>query len=658
MLFLPILRTHCDILLNEVKTSSNQGNDNTQFIELYNPDTHSVLLDDYSVVMYRGDQNRAYAIISLQHGMVAAQSYYVIGSSDVSPQPDRLLDDQSNVNILSNGLNAIAIYYGNREMFVYNMQVTNTSLIDAIVYGDNGQYNSELLGVLTPGEHLIESSHQDNVQALSMNRCNGLEAFKLSQWILNTPTPGSSNNCIQISPNLPPLNPGDLPPISDLPIPEATNLPGYDDTNLFPFILINEFDIGAQYIELYDGGTGGTYLDGLMIVFYSGTTATAYANPIILDGHKTDDYGYFLVAPNNFSPIPDMYLSSTIFNEGINAIAIHFGLAGAIVYGSPVTSQYLVDFIVYGEAPDPEDNYLLAVLSEGHLPLMEDNDGTHQVRSLSRCRGWARYMPQSFTTTPTSPKADNVCDLPAMVINEINVAAEGNPLNEFIELYDGGLGHQSLDGLIIALYNGKTSAIYRSYDLTGFTTNAKGFAVIGFVNHTYVNVPIPVDPDRGFIQAGLDAVGLHLGPIQRFQRNAPISTYNLVDAIVYGTNDNADLAFLHAILPLQDIPNELTRYGDVDHSISRCFCCTPLDSSSFGVGPVSPGQINIGCMRNGETVTETLAHYQGIVRINEVHMSGDDSMQGEYIELYDSGFGGIPLDNITVVIYNGNGDER
>ena len=506
----PILQIRCDVIINEVGLQTSK-----EFIELYNPEAVPSILDEYTIVIYDGDSAHASKIISLQHGVILPNDYFVIGTSNINPSPDRIVGDG---NVLPNGTNAVALYHGDVGQLVPDMPVTNDSLIDVIVYGNNGQRGTELTRTLSPGQAAmkIQSEHIE-----SLNRCNGMDPVRLDQWMLRPITPGHQNNCT----NSYPYNPA----FPSLPFPAGQidpDMPPFADTNLIQFILINEFDIESQYVELYDGGRGQVSLDGLMMVQYNGATSTVYANPIHFNGYKTNEEGYFLIASNNFHPTPDITLSTALSSNGVNAIALHFGLANELVYGSPVTSHQLADVVVYGYIPDPEDNYLVTVLSQGNLPLVEainTASSIDRVRSLSRCHGWHRYMPHSFTTTEPSPKGDNICDLPDIVINEVNVEAEGIVLDEFVEIYDGGIGHQRLDGLVMVLYNGKTKRVYNSYDLTGYATDDRGFAVVGFVNNSNVNIPVAMDTDRGFLQPGLDAVALHLGAVQRYTQGTPIS---------------------------------------------------------------------------------------------------------------------------------------
>ncbi|MBV1928162.1 MAG: Ig-like domain-containing protein, partial [Gammaproteobacteria bacterium] len=65
-------------------------------------------------------------------------------------------------------------------------------------------------------------------------------------------------------------------------------------------------------------------------------------------------------------------------------------------------------------------------------------------------------------------------------INEVDADTSGTDTLEFIELYDGGAGNTSLDGLVVVLYNGSDSQSYNSaFDLDGFSTNEEGYFLLG-----------------------------------------------------------------------------------------------------------------------------------------------------------------------------------
>ncbi|MEZ4761765.1 MAG: hypothetical protein R3C26_00745 [Calditrichia bacterium] len=79
-------------------------------------------------------------------------------------------------------------------------------------------------------------------------------------------------------------------------------------------VVINEVDSDqdgtdmAEFVELFDGGTGNTDLSGLVLVFFNGTSDVSYA-AYDLDGFSTNAAGYF-VAGN--AAVPNVVLFSTI----------------------------------------------------------------------------------------------------------------------------------------------------------------------------------------------------------------------------------------------------------------------------------------------------------------------------------------------------------
>ncbi|OEK09662.1 hypothetical protein A8C32_13250 [Flavivirga aquatica] len=128
----------------------------------------------------------------------------------------------------------------------------------------------------------------------------------------------------------------------------------------------------------------------------------------------------------------------------------------------------------------------------------------------------------------------------SVFINEVDTDTEGRDTEEFIELYDGGVGNTSLDGLVVVLYNGNSNLSYKAFDLNGFSTNAEGYFVLG--NTGVPNVSL-VFGGNG-LQNGADAVALYSGSVSEFPNNTTITTDNLIDAIVYDTNDADDAELL------------------------------------------------------------------------------------------------------------------
>ncbi|MCS6804774.1 MAG: Ig-like domain-containing protein, partial [Blastocatellia bacterium] len=130
--------------------------------------------------------------------------------------------------------------------------------------------------------------------------------------------------------------------------------------------------------------------------------------------------------------------------------------------------------------------------------------------------------------------------VPPIIINEVDSDTPGTDTLEFVELYDGGAGNTSLTGLVVVFYNGANDQSYAAFDLDGFTTNANGYFVLGNAGVAGVDL---VFADN-FLQNGADAVALYLGNATDFPNNTPVTTTNLVDALVYDTSDPDDPGLL------------------------------------------------------------------------------------------------------------------
>ncbi len=126
-------------------------------------------------------------------------------------------------------------------------------------------------------------------------------------------------------------------------------------------------------------------------------------------------------------------------------------------------------------------------------------------------------------------KADRPTDV--LLINEFDAQTPGTDVAEFIELYDGGAGNTSLNGLVLVFFNGNAAndASYYAIDLDGYSTNASGYFLGG--NATVPGVQI-VWPDNT-LQNGQDGIGLFIGNASDFPNGTPVTNTNLIDAVVY-----------------------------------------------------------------------------------------------------------------------------
>ncbi len=124
-----------------------------------------------------------------------------------------------------------------------------------------------------------------------------------------------------------------------------------------------------------------------------------------------------------------------------------------------------------------------------------------------------------------------------ILINEVDADTPGTDAAEFVELFDGGVGNTALDGLVLVVYNGSDDMSYNAFDLDGQTTGADGYFVLCGDAANVANCDLDVAPNTNLIQNGADAVALYVGNAADFPNDTPVTTANLIDAIVYDTND-------------------------------------------------------------------------------------------------------------------------
>jgi predicted extracellular nuclease len=339
--------------------------------------------------------------------------------------------------------------------------------------------------------------------------------------------------------------------------------------------IINEVDSDTpsydmlEFIELYDGGVGSMALDGLVVVLFNGNGDTSYL-AFDLDGYATDAGGYFVIGSVAEA---DIYVdpgSQGWLQNGADAVALYSGDASDFPNGTAVTTDNLLDALVY-DTNDSDDTGLLILLNEGQAQINEGGSGDKDNQSNQRCpngEGGARNTSTYIQSTPT-PGAANNCELPPppFIINEVDSDTPSYDKLEFIELYDGGVGSMALDGLVVVLFNGSNDGAYDAFDLDGFATNADGYFVIGSV----AEADIYVDPgSSGWLQNGADAVALYSGDATGFPDGTLVTTDGLIDALVYDTDDADDAGLLVLLNPGQPQINENGLGNKDNQSNQRC----------------------------------------------------------------------------------------
>ncbi|MDX9866266.1 MAG: ExeM/NucH family extracellular endonuclease, partial [Anaerolineaceae bacterium] len=233
----------------------------------------------------------------------------------------------------------------------------------------------------------------------------------------------------------------------------------------------------------------------------------------------------------------------------------------------------------------------------------------------------------------------------SVLINEVDADQTSTDTAEFLELYDGGAGNTALDGLVVVFFNGSSDTSYAAFDLDTYSTRANGYFVICGNAATVANCDLDVSPDTDLIQNGADAVALYTANAADFPNGTAVTTTNLVDAIVYDTNDADDAGLLVLLNAGQPQVNEGTNNSTVE-SNQRCPNGSggARNTSSYAQFNPTPGAENI-CMN---IATQMI--------INEVDADTPGTDVAEFVELYDGGAGNTALDGLVVVFYNGSND--
>jgi endonuclease G len=232
----------------------------------------------------------------------------------------------------------------------------------------------------------------------------------------------------------------------------------------------------------------------------------------------------------------------------------------------------------------------------------------------------------AFTTAnPPPPVATNV------VINEVDADTPGTDTAEFVELHDGGVGNTPLDGLVVVFFNGNGDTSYAAFDLDGRFTNASGYFILGNAATPGVDL---VFADN-FLQNGADAVALYAANASDFPNGTSVTTTNLRDAIVYGTDDPVDSGLLVLLNASQPQVNE-----DATQSSQRCPNGTggARNTSTYFPGTPTPGAAN-GCPPPQPPSSSEIL-------ISQVYGGGGNSgatYQSDYVELYNRGMDTIDI---------------
>lgn len=228
-----------------------------------------------------------------------------------------------------------------------------------------------------------------------------------------------------------------------------------------------------------------------------------------------------------------------------------------------------------------------------------------------------------------------------LMISEVNSDNPKLDTHEFVELFHTSGTRTVLDGYVLVLYNGKGSTAYRIVDLTGHSTDERGFFLIG--SRDLSPQPAVVLPPNS-IQNGPDAVALYGPGTEPFEEGEQARTAGLVDALVYTTPRGGGVEGLARVLANILTPGsppflEDPAVFEEDESMQRCR--ETEHHWAFHVAPPTPGRGN-DCVPPVPTLARIdELRLGGLVTSRFVELSIATEMVAMALVVYDGQTGAI-----------------
>ena len=228
-----------------------------------------------------------------------------------------------------------------------------------------------------------------------------------------------------------------------------------------------------------------------------------------------------------------------------------------------------------------------------------------------------------------------------IVINEVDADQAGSDGAEFVELF--GTPNQSLDGLVLVLFNGSTDLSYNAFDLDGHQLNGDGYFVLCGNDTNVANCDLVVSPAVDLLADGADAVALFTADATDFPNGTPVTNTNLIDALVYDTDDADDPELLATLTPGQNQIDE-DADGDKDNHANARYPDggSVLDTSSYIQQLSTPGVTNGGTVGSAVMINEFVANHTG----TDTH---------EFFEIF--GLANTDYSNLTIVQLEGDSGD-
>ncbi len=252
-------------------------------------------------------------------------------------------------------------------------------------------------------------------------------------------------------------------------------------------------------------------------------------------------------------------------------------------------------------------------------------------------------------------------------INEVDPDQPGADAAEFIELY--GDANASLDSLVVVFFQGGAGDVsYAAYDLDGYALDANGFFVLGNSDVPGVQLVFA----NNSLQNGADGIAIYVGDAADWPNTQVALSTNLVDAMVYGTNDPDDAGLLAILTPgqlqLNDAGNSALSFSRVPDGGA------PMVTSTYVNQAVTPGFTNVLPCSGGSLTLEgggaSLESCQGLPTMANSVLTGntgentwyfltnanDTILEADIVNPFDVQFLAVGVYHIWSASYTGNID--
>ena len=589
------------VVINEVNSDNIMTVDTQEFIELFGNANEP--LTGLCVVLIDGTTLTTYNAFDLDNYSTDANGFFVLGEATVS-QVDYVFPNVQAV--IQNGADAVAIYIGNASQYPNGSSITNVNLVDAVVYGTADIQNNSLIAALglnaVSGYVQFDETAQTAGTDLTVSRIPDGGSSFTTNYVTQGLTPGTWNS--------PPCGAGTIA------LADGTSTVNFC-TNQSTVIDFNAFNgTGTGVILLTDGS--GVILQELTTTTYDFNAIAGTYNIYSIGYTGTLDAASIQVGASIFSAAASqcISISTTFISVTITTcIGCEAGLVGTsngstnvIVYlnssadvlGLTTTSTSITATYAYA-LTDITQHFIQWVPANFDFNTL--TTGIYLIYGVSYEGTLTEPLAGALISTATAANCIawtpnfiyiNTLVVAEVVINELNADNPGgNDTQEFVELY--GEANASLDNLVIVFYGGTTGGSYAAFDLDGYTTDANGFFVLGDTLTTNVDYMIT----SATLQNGADGVALFVGNGSDFPNTTAPTTHNLIDVMIYGTDDAAATVLisgfgLDVMFPGYAQFNETVQTAGTDLTQSRIPDGGPaLSNYNVALQALTPGTYNV-----------------------------------------------------------------